>query len=157
DLELRQRQNAILRQGANTAVEQAVRRAEAAEHIEDARLAKLDPAAASVVDVLHTFTIKARGQVAVEARSAPSFAGEQLVRAADDAMVQYVQRAGDVADHVESVVGTDAGRELRARLENVRFSFGLARSSLQEIALKHEYVARGLLAPVELRGLVNQL
>jgi hypothetical protein len=39
----------------------------------------------------------------------------------------------------------------------VRFTFALAESSMRELLLKHEVVVRGLLAPVELRAIVDQL
>src|SRR6185295_19119586 len=66
DLELRLRENAILRGGADAAVDDAQRRAAAAERIEDARLAELEPASASVLESVRGFIVKARGQVAVE-------------------------------------------------------------------------------------------
>src|SRR4029077_4926871 len=72
-------------------------------------------------------------------------------------MARYVERARHVAAHLSNVVGEEAERDLTARLENVRFNFGLAQSSMREIVRKHEFVTRGLLAPVELRGLVNEL
>jgi multidrug resistance efflux pump len=157
DLALRLRENGILREGADAAVHEAERRALAAERIEDARLAALEPSAASVIDDVRTFTLKARSQLALDARRIAPLGAEPLLQASDAAIASYGARAEDVADHVSSVAGDDAGRELRERLENVRFAFALAESSMHEIALKHEFVRRGLLAPVELRELVSQL
>lgn len=157
DLELRLRENRILREGADAAVHEAERRALAAERIDDARLAALEPVALSMLEGLRGFTIKARGQLAIEAHAATPLRGEQFLHAFETAMAGYVERAEDVAKHVSNVAGQDAGRELRARLENVRFSFALAESSMHEIVLKHDLVMQGLLAPVELRELVDQL
>lgn len=157
DLELRLRENRILREGADAAVDGAQRRAVAAERIEDARLAALEPAAASVLDDVRSFTLKARSQLALDARHVGSLGAEAVLRASENAIATYGERAEDVAEHVSSIAGEDSGRELRERLENVRFAFALAESSMHEIALKHEFVRRGLLAPVELRELVSQL
>lgn len=157
DLELRLRENGILREGADAAVHEAERRALAAERIEDARLAALEPAAASVLDDVRTFTLKARSQLALDARRVAPLGAEQFLQAAEAAIAAYGERAEDVAEHVSGVAGEDSGRELRERLESVRFAFALAESSMHEIALKHEFVRRGLLAPVELRELVSQL
>ena len=101
--------------------------------------------------------MKARSQLALDARHVAPLGAESVLRAADNAIATYGQRAEDVAEHVSSIAGEDSGRELRERLENVRFAFALAESSMHEIALKHEFVRRGLLAPVELRELVSQL
>jgi multidrug resistance efflux pump len=157
DLELRVRENRILREGAEAAVLEAQRRAAAGESLEDARLAALEPASASVLEGVRGFTIKARGQLAIDARSATPLRGEPIMHAVDAAMADYVARAEAVAEHVSSEAGDDAARELRSRLDNVRFNFALADSSMREIVLKHEVVVRGLLAPVELRELVDQL
>jgi multidrug efflux pump subunit AcrA (membrane-fusion protein) len=157
DLELRLRENSILREGAEAAVRDAERRAAAAARIEEARFTELEPASASVLEGVREFTIKARDQVAIAASSAPPFPGDQVLQAIEAAMARYVERAKQIAAHLSSVAGEEAGRDLTARLENVRFSFGLAESSMREIVRKHEFVTRGLLAPAELRGLVNGL
>ena len=157
DLELRLRENSILREGAEAAVRDAERRAAAAARIEEARFAELDPASASVLEGVREFTIKARDQVAVAASSAPPFPGDEMMRAAEAPMARYVELAKRIAAHLSSVVGAEAGRDFTARLENVRFNFGLADSAMREIVRKHEFVTRGLVAPVELRGLVNEL
>jgi len=157
DLELRLRQNSILRDGSEAAVEDARRRALAAESVEDSRIADLEPAAAAVLEGVRSFTIKARGQLAIDGRKATPLHAEPMLRAVDTAMASYVERAEAVADHLSEGAGEDAGRELRTRLDSVRFSFALAESSMREVALKHEVVVRGLLAPVELREIVDQL
>ncbi len=157
DLELRLRENRILRDGADVAVDEAQRRALAAERIEDSRLASLEPAASSVLEGVRGFTLKARAQIAIDARSAPPLGGERLLHDVAAAMAAYGERADDVAEHVSNVAGADAGRDLQTRLESVRFSYALAESTMHEIVLKHEFVRRGLLAPVELRELVSQL
>jgi multidrug efflux pump subunit AcrA (membrane-fusion protein) len=157
DLELRLRESSILREGGDAAVRDAERRATAASRIEDARLAELEPASSAVLRNIREFTIKARDQVAIAASSAPPFPGDEMLRAVEVPMSRYVERAQQIAAHLNNAVGDEAGRDFTARLENVRFNFGLARSSMYEIARKHEFVTRGLLAPVELRGLVNEL
>jgi multidrug efflux pump subunit AcrA (membrane-fusion protein) len=157
DLELRVRENSILREGADAAVHDAERRAAAAARIEEARFAELEPASSSVLERTREFTIKARDQVAVAASSAPPFPGDQVLQAVEASMARYIERAKHIAAHLRNVVGEEAGRDFTARLENVRFNFALAASSMREIVRKHEFVMRGLLAPVELRGLVNGL
>ena len=157
DLELRLRQNGILREGADAAVREAERRAVAAESVEDARIEDLQPAAAAVLEGVRAFTIKARGQLVVDGRTATALNGEPMLHMIDAAMASYVERAEVVADHLSDGGGDEAGRELRARLDSVRFTFALAESSMRELLLKHEVVVRGLLAPVELRAIVDQL
>ena len=157
DLELRLRENSILREGADAAVHDAERRAAAAARIEEARFAELEPASSSVLQGIREFTIKARDQVAIAANSAPPFAGDKVLQTVEAPMARYVERAKQIAGHLSNVVPEEAVRDFTARLENVRFNFGLARSSMHEIVRKHEFVTRGLLAPAELRGLVNEL
>jgi multidrug efflux pump subunit AcrA (membrane-fusion protein) len=157
DLELRLQQNRILREGSDAAVREAERRGLAAESVEDARIEDLEPAAASVLEGVRGFTIMARNQLVIDGRTATPLRADPILRAVDAAMASYVERAEAVADHLSNGAGEDAGRELRARLDNVRFTFALSESSMREIVLKHEIVVRGLLAPVELRALVDQL
>jgi multidrug resistance efflux pump len=157
DLELRLRENAILREGADAAIHDAERRAAAAARIDEARFAELEPASASVLRGVREFTIKARDQVAIAASSAPPFPADQMLQAIEGAMARYVERAKQIAAHLRTVSGEEAGGDLTARLDSIRYSFGLADSSMHEIVRKHEFVTRGLLAPVELRGLVNGL
>jgi multidrug resistance efflux pump len=157
DLELRLQQNRILRDGSDAAVHDAERRAVAAESVEGARIEELEPAATQVLEGVRGFTIKARGQLAIDGRGAAPLRGEASLQAIDAAMATYVERAEAVADHLSDGAGDEAGREVRARLDSVRFTFALAESSMREILLKHEVVVRGLLAPVELRSIVDQL
>jgi multidrug efflux pump subunit AcrA (membrane-fusion protein) len=157
DLELRLRESSILREGGDAAVRDAERRAAAATRIEDARLAELEPASSAVLRNIREFTIKARDQVSIAASEAPPFSGDEMLQTVEVPMGRYVDRAQQIAAHLNNAVGDEAGRDFTARLENVRFNFGLARSSMYEIVRKHEFVTRGLLAPVELRGLVNEL
>jgi multidrug resistance efflux pump len=157
DVELRLRENSILREGADAAVHDAERRAAAAARIEESRFADLVPASSSVLEGIREFTIKARDQVAIAASSAPPFAGDQVLQAVEASMARYVERAKQIAAHLSNMVGEEAGLDLTSRLENVRFNFGLAKSSMHEIVRKHEFVARGLMAPVELRSLVDEL
>ncbi len=157
DLELRLQQSRILRTGADAAVHEAEQRVVTAESAEDSRLEGLEPAAASVLEGVRAFTIKARGQIAIDGRGAKALHADESLRTVEAAMAAYVERAEAVADHLSTGAGEDAGRDLRARLDAVRFNFALADSSMREIALKHEVVVRGLLAPVELRSIVDQL
>jgi multidrug resistance efflux pump len=159
DLELRLRENRILREGAEATVHEAERRALATTRIDGSRLAALEPAASAVLEGVRSFTIEARGLLAMDrqTRAATPPRGDDFRRAAEAAMAGYVDRAEAAAEHVGEVAGVDAGRELRDGLETVRFSFSLAERSMQEILLKRELVTQDLLAPVALRELLNQL
>ena len=157
DLELRLQQNRILRTGSDAAVHDAEQRVVAAESVEDARIEEIEPAAAAVLAGVRTFTIKARGQLAIDGRKAAPLRAEQSMQEIETAMGNYVARADAVAERLSNGAGDEAARELRARLDGVRFTFALADSSMREVALKHEVVVRGLLAPVELRQIVDQL
>jgi multidrug resistance efflux pump len=159
DLELRLRENQILREGAEAAVREAERRAFAGTKVEDARFAALEPAAAAVLERVRGFTIDARGLLAVDRteRAARPERGAEMRRAAEAAMAGYVDRAEAAAEHLGDVAGEDAGRELRDGLESVRFGYSLADRSMQEILLKRELVMQELLAPVALRELISQL
>jgi len=110
-----------------------------------------------VLEGVREFTIKARDQLATAASTAPPFPGDEILRSLDGPMARYVERAQRIAEHLSNVIGEEAGRDFAARLGNIRFTFGLAESAMHEIVRKHEFVANGLLAPVELRGLVNDL
>ena len=159
DLELRLRENQILREGADAAVHEAERRSFAGTGIEDSRFSALDPAAAAVLEGVRAFTVDARGLLAVDrrTRAATPERGEETRRAAEAAMARYVDRAEAAALHVGDVAGEEAGRQLRDGLESVRFGFSLAERSMQEILLKRELVTQELLAPVALRELISQL
>jgi multidrug resistance efflux pump len=159
DLELRLRENRILREGADAAVREAERRALAGARIEGSRLAALEPAAASVLEGVRGFATEARGDLAMDrvTRTAAPFHGEELQRAVQAAMARYVERAEGVAEHVGEAAGEEARSELRFGLESVRFSFALAERSMQEILLKRELVTSDFIAPVALRELIHQL
>jgi len=157
DLELRLQQNRILRDGSDVAMQGARNRASAAENVDDARVEDLEPAAAAVLAGVRGFTIKARGQLIIDGRKATALHAEAAIEQVAAAMATYVERAEAVAEQLSEGAGDEAGRELRARLDNVRFNFALAESSMREMALKHEVVVRGLLAPVELREIVDKL
>ncbi len=157
DLELRLQQNRILREGSDVAVQDAQRRAVAADSAEDVRIEDLEPAAEAVLEGVRAFTIKARGELVIDGRRAAPLRGESMMQAVAAAMASYVERAEAVAHQLGEGAGDAAGRELRARLNNVQFTYALAESSMREIVLKHEVVVRGLLAPVELREIVDKL
>ena len=157
DLELRLQQNRIVQDGSDVAVQNAQRRAVAAASVEDARTEDIEPTAASVIQGIRDFTIKARGRLAIDGRTATPLRAEPALRAVGAAMASYVERADAIADRLSEGAGDDAGRELRARLDTVRFNFALAESSMREIVLKDEIMVRGLLAPVDLRQIVDQL
>ena len=157
DLELRLQQNRIVEGGSDVALQDAQRRAVAAASAEDARSEDLEPAAASVVQGIRDFTLKARGRLAIDGRTATPLRAEATLRAVDAAMASYVERAEAIADRLSEGAGDDAARELRARLDTVRYNFALAESSMREILLKDEVMVRGLLAPVDLRQIVDQL
>ena len=72
---------------------EAERRAVAAESVEDARIEDLQPAAAAVLEGVRAFTIKARGQLVVDGRTATALNGEPMLHTIDAAMASYVERA----------------------------------------------------------------
>jgi multidrug resistance efflux pump len=159
DLELRLRENAILREGAEAVAESAGRQAVASERIEGSRLTALDQDADAALESMRGFAIEVRGQISKDrsARAEAAFVGENLHRNVRSAMARYSERATAVADHLAKVAGSEAGRQFRFELEDVRFSYALADHSMEEILMKHELVAQGLLAPTVLRALVLEL
>ncbi len=159
DLELRLRENAILREGADAVAESAGRLAVASEHIDDSRLTALDRDADAALESVRGFATGVRGQFSKDrsARAEAAFVGENLHRNVRSAMARYSEGATAVADHLTKVAGSEAGRQFRFELEDVRFSYALADHSMEEILMKHELVAQGLLAPTVLRALVLEL
>jgi multidrug resistance efflux pump len=159
DLDLRLRENAILREGADAVAEFAGERAVASERIDGSRLAALDRDADVALASVRGFATEVRSQLSQgrSAREGAAFAGESLHGKVRTAMARYSERASAVASHLAKVAGSEAGRQFRFEFEDVRFSYALADHSMEEILMKHELVAQGLLAPVALRALVVEL
>jgi multidrug resistance efflux pump len=159
DLELRLRENAILREGADAVAESAGKRAVAAGRIDGSRIASLDPVADAALTGVRRFATGVRAEISKDqsARAEAVFEGEELHRDVRTAMERYSERAAAVADHLTKVAGSEAGRQFRFELEDLRFSYALADHSMEEILMKHELVAQGLLAPVALRALILEL
>jgi multidrug resistance efflux pump len=159
DLELRLRENTILREGADAVAQFAGERAVAAERIDGSRIAALDPAADAALDGVRKFATEVRAQMSRDqsARAEAAFEGEELHRTARSAMSRYSERAATVANHLTKVAGPEAGRQFRFELDDVHFSYALADHSMEEILMKYDLVAQGLLAPVTLRALVLEL
>lgn len=155
DLELRLRENAIQREGANAVAKFAGARAVAAERIDGSRIAALDPAADAALEEVRGFATELRAELAKNrsAREETVFKGEDRYREVRDDMARYSEGAATVADQLTKVAGAEAGRQFRFELEDLRFAYDLADQSMEEILMKHELVARGLLAPVALREL----
>jgi multidrug resistance efflux pump len=154
DLELRLRENAIQREGADAVAKLADERAAAAERIDGSRLAALDPLADAALEGVRAFTNEARAEVAknrADGHPQAVFNGADLYREARGAMARYSERAAAVADQLARVGGSEAGRQFRFELEDLRFAYDLADHSMAEILTKQQLVQRGFLAPVALR------
>jgi multidrug resistance efflux pump len=153
DLGLRLRENAIQREGADAIAKSAGKQADAAERIDDARLAALDPVADAALEAVRGFTTAMRAEVSRN-RNAPeevAFKGDDLYQRVSNAMAHYSKSAAAVADQLVKIAGSEAGRQFRFELEDLRFAYDLADHSMQELLVKHELVERGYLAPVTLR------
>jgi multidrug resistance efflux pump len=153
DLELRQRENTIQREGADAIAKSAGERAAGAQHIDGSRLAALDPIADAALKGVRDFTTGVRAEISRN-RSASEhveFKGEDLYREAHDAMARYSERAAAVADQLVKVAGVDAGRQFNFEFEDLRFAYDLVDHSMEEILTKHQLVERGFLAAVALR------
>jgi multidrug resistance efflux pump len=159
DLELRLRENAIQREGADAVARFAGERAVAAERIDGSRIATLDPVADAVLAGVRGFTTSVRAELSMtrSARTEDAFKGEDQYRQVRAAMERYSERAAAVAEHLSRVGGTEAGRQFRFELEDLRFAYTLADHSMEEILLKHDLVARGILAAAVLRELSLEL
>jgi hypothetical protein len=72
-------------------------------------------------------------------------------------MERYVERAGDVVDQVGDAAGDEARSALQFEIENVRFAFGLADRTMQELLMKRRLVEQDFLAPSALGELAHQL
>jgi multidrug resistance efflux pump len=154
DLELRLRENAIQREGADAVAKLAGERALAAERIDGSRLAALDPLADAALEGVRAFSNEARAEVAKnrgDGHPQSVFRGAELSRDARSDMARYSERAGAVADQLTRLAGPEAGRQFRFELEDLRFAYDLADHSMAEILMKQELVQRGFLAPVALR------
>jgi multidrug resistance efflux pump len=152
DLDLRLRENAIQREGADAIARSAEERAIAAQHIDGSRLAALDPVADAALEGVRGLTTEVRAELSRK-RSDPAevFKGEDLYRQVRDAMARYSELAAAVADQLVQVAGTGAGRQFRFRLEDLDFAYDLADHSMQEILTKHQLMEQGFIAPVALR------
>ncbi|MBY0399707.1 hypothetical protein K2X89_05390 [Myxococcota bacterium] len=159
DLELRLRENEILREGANVVAEFAGERAVAARRIDRTRLAELEPAADAALASVRRFVTEVRTVFSMDrnARAKAAFEGDAIHASVRSGMVSYSERADAVADHLFRVVGAEAGRQFRFELEELRFTFSLADHSMEEILMKHHLVKEGLLAPMALRTLALEL
>jgi multidrug resistance efflux pump len=153
DLELRLRENAIQREGADAVAKSAGERAVAAERIDGSRVASLDPVADAALEGVRGFTTEVRAELSKKRsdRAEDVFKGEDQYREVRDAMARYSERAATVADQLVKVAGSEAGRQFRFQLEDLRFAYDLVDQSMEELLTKHELVERGFLAPVALR------
>jgi multidrug resistance efflux pump len=153
DLELRLRENAIQREGADAVAQLAREQVAAAQRIDGSRLAALDPIADAALKGVRGFANEVRSELAKNRGTGAEavFKGEKRYREARDAMSRYSEGAAAVADHLAKVAGSEAGRQFRFELEDLRFAYDLADHSMEEILTKHELVQRGFLAPVALR------
>lgn len=159
DLELRLRANAIQREGAEALAKSAGQQAVAVGRIDGARLAGLDPVANTALAAVRAFTTQVRAELA-QGRSGSAeaaFKGDDLYGQVSDAMARYSESAAAVADQLVKVGGSEAGRQFRFELEDLRFAYELTDHSMQELLTKHQLVERGFLAPVALREPCIQL
>jgi hypothetical protein len=131
----------------------------ASQRIEGSRLTALDQDADAALESMRGFALEVRGQISRDrrARAEAAFAGEHFHRNVRSAMARYAESATAVADHLARIAGSEAGKQFRFELEDVRFSGALADHSMEEILTKYELVAEGLLAPTVLRALVLEL
>jgi multidrug resistance efflux pump len=155
DLELRQRENAIQREGADAVAKSAGQRAVGAQHIDGSRLAALDPFADAALRGVRGFTAGVRAEISKnrsdEAEHA-EFKGEDLYRNAHDAMAHYSERVAAVGEQLVNVAGADAGRQFNFEFEDLRFAYDQVDHSMEEILMKYQLVERGFLAAVALRA-----
>jgi multidrug resistance efflux pump len=153
DLELRQRENAIQREGADSVAKSLGEQAVSAQRIDGSRLAALDPVADAALKGVREFASGVRAELSKN-RSAPGqaeFDGDNLHQQVRDAMATYSARATAVADQLTTVGGVDAGRQFNFQLDDLRFSYSLVDHSMEEILMKYQLVERGFLAAVALR------
>jgi multidrug resistance efflux pump len=153
DLQLRLRENAIQREGADAVAKSAADQAVAAQRIDGTRLAALDPVADAALEGVRGFTSEVRAELSKNRGDAAQavFKGEDQYRKVRDSMARYSERAAAVADQLVKVAGSDAGRQFRFELEDLHFAYDLADHSMQEILMKHQLMERGFIAPVALR------
>jgi multidrug resistance efflux pump len=159
DLELRLRDNAIQREGADAVAQFARERAVAAESIDGSRIAALESIAEAVLEGVRRFTTQVRAELSMNrsAREAAVFKGEDLYRKVRDAVERYSENAAAVADHLVEVGGPEAGRQFLFELEDLRFAYVIVDHSMEEILEKHALVERGLVPSEMLRGLNVEL
>jgi|GEM_PF-2462849 multidrug resistance efflux pump len=159
DLELRLRENAIQREGAEAVAKIAAERAIAAQQIDESQIAALDPIADKVLDGVRRFTTQVRAELsrnrAVQAESV--LPGEELYQRVRDTMDRYFAQAAKVAEHLVSVAGPEAGRQFKFELEDLRFAYVLADHSMEEILEKRGLVEQGLIPAAALRELNTTL
>ena len=154
DLELRQRENTIQREGADAVAKSAGQRAAGAQHIDGSRLAALDPIADAALNGVREFTTGVRAEISRDRSDAAEhveFKGADLYRVAHDAMARYSEQAAAVADQLAMVAGTDAGRQFNFEFDDLRFAYDIVDHSMEEILTKYHLVERGFLAAVTLR------
>ena len=154
DLELRQRENAIQREGADAVAKTVGERAVGAQSIDGSRLVSLDPAADAALKGVRDFTTGVRAELSRNrsASEAAKFDGERLHQQVQDAMAKFSARAATVVDQLARVGGVDAGRQFSFQLDDLRFAYGLVDHSMEEILMKYQLVDRGFLAAVALRA-----
>jgi multidrug resistance efflux pump len=159
ELELRLRENAIQREGADAVAKLARERAVAAQRIDGSRIAALDPLADATLEGVRGFTTQVRAEISMNrsARAEAEFNGEDLYREVRDASERYSEHAAAVADHLVEIGGPEAGRQFSSELEDLHFAYVLADHSMEEMLEKHALVKEGLLPSVVLRELNVQL
>jgi multidrug resistance efflux pump len=159
DLELRLEENRILLEGADAALEEAKWRVLAATKVQVSWITALEPASEPVLRGVRAFVDDVRRELAIDRRSRAEtkFRGAEDRQAVRESMERYVERAGDVVDQVGDAAGDEARSALQFEIENVRFAFGLADRTMQELLMKRRLVEQDFLAPSALGELAHQL
>jgi multidrug efflux pump subunit AcrA (membrane-fusion protein) len=159
DLDLRLEENRILLEGADAALEEAKRRMLAATKVQVSWITALEPASEPVLRGVRAFVDDARRELAIDRRSRAEtkFRGAEARQAVRESMERYAERAGDVVDQVGDAAGDEARSALEFEIENVRFAFGLADRTMQELLMKRGLVEQDFLAPSALGELAHQL
>jgi multidrug resistance efflux pump len=159
DLDLRLEENRILLEGADAGVAEAKQRVLAATKVQVSWITALEPASEPVLRDVRAFVDDARRELAIDRRSRAEtkFRGAEAQQAVRKSMERYVARAGDVVDQVGDAAGDEARSALQFELENVRFAFGLADRTMQELLMKRGLVEQDFLAPSALGELAHQL
>jgi multidrug resistance efflux pump len=159
DLELRQRENAIQREGADAVAKSAGDQDAGAQHTDGSRLVALDSLADAALKGVRGFATGVRAEISKHRSTAPDasleqaeFKGEDQYRDANGAMARYSERVAAIAGQLAKVAGADAGRQFNFEFDDLRFAYDLVDHSMEEILMKHQLLEQGFLAAVALRA-----